>query len=441
MNHHNLFSTALILLTISVSMGSSAEESCEILNSDNLDELVADISDIYPSSYAGSCVVRAAVSKESTWRNHFDTRIEAFVKTTTTQYESFESLENLAIYETESSKELKEKLEASRAVVKEWEGHMNRNKDIRMDFDTKKENDDNYRAAQDKYREDAKKLKKFQSDVIASRMKKSILDKMSTGTFKQKLKTLANNKKCINEPRIIFAPETGIVDRSTQDEIKEVINERENQNLGRSIVSCTNVEKFHSKLEPVLERESVDISKSDFFANNQSELSESKINNIISSIKKKLTSNKPNCEKKIKSVQIETSASQLANSDEVGRWDFLKLSKTRAEFLSVAVASKLKLDREVKIDINPRGKNGNGTSGPCPYKLLKTKKNTFEVERDSNVSEQELEKARFGNISFEIDEVGPGCDNSQKTTVNPSKDYYATKCFTTYLTCSDDLQK
>ena len=92
-------------------------------------------------------------------------------------------------------------------------------------------------------------------------------------------------------------------------------------------------------------------------------------------------------DEKVNTVQIESSSSllrsqityELGHETPQASWDFKTLSSRRAQEIKNKIRESYGL-RDEQLATNSSGSNGNGTSGACPYKLVK-KKNEHRIWR------------------------------------------------------------
>jgi hypothetical protein len=285
------------------------------------------------------------------------------------------------------------------------------------------------------------KKKQLEQDI-----KKELRQKITN--MNDTLKKMAEEKSCVHDAEFKLLAQNGVQHSQESitskeealNEFKKRITEIEAQN---KTTICSQPIGNISQLSQVSNKVQLELGEDVFFADNQWTFDDKKSAKLKKMIDEKLKSNRPNCERKIRSVQVETSSSLLRNqiTDPLGNeiqnlsWDFLTLSKLRAE----EIGNKIKEGYDLKYDqfaLNSAGSNGNGTSGPCPYKLLKNKNGTYKVDRNS-IDEKELKKHRYGKINIEFDEVGDGCLKVEAPKVSPNHFHYRSKCYSVILQCKN----
>lgn len=159
------------------------------------------------------------------------------------------------------------------------------------------------------------------------------------------------------------------------------------------------------------------------FLNNKHDVSPSELSNLLNSqeaqavsacIKERLAQGA-----KVHHISITSSASSLNNTGDSAirfcKKGFLGLSTARAETARDKIlpglfkqAGQMQLDMsQVKIDINPNGSNGDGTSGDCPY-IYKNGQEILKPYYNTKTGQEELDQSRYVKIQVTFE------DNSKK---------------------------
>jgi hypothetical protein len=261
------------------------------------------------------------------------------------------------------------------------------------------------------------------------------------------LKKMAVNKSCVYDAEFKLVPQNGIQTSNNQILSKEealidLQSKIKEVEKNEGVTVCSTPTYNYSGLTQVNNKVEIEIGDDVFFADNQWTLSDTKSAKLKKMIDEKLKSNRPNCERKIRTVQIATSSSLLRNqiTDPLGNeipqdsWDFQKLSRLRAEEIGTKIKDSYGLEDNQIPKPNFLGENGNGTSGPCPYKLVKNPNGTYKVIRNS-IDEKELKKHRYGKINIEFEEVGDGCLKVEAPKETPNHYHYRSKCYAVKLHC------
>jgi len=135
-------------------------------------------------------------------------------------------------------------------------------------------------------------------------------------------------------------------------------------------------------------------------------------------------------------IEIDASSSLLANTGAAANKTFKTLSDDRASKIENSVFKKIPGFENVKYTENTGGKNGDGTSGPCPYLFTKESPNW---KRRPDVTDGELDKNQYvhakiyyknkaspvtgkGNrINLACSMVSFGCDKAHAFSANAFK--------------------
>ena len=297
---------------------------------------------------------------------------------------------------------------------------------------------------------------------------KETVKKFETPEVKQRLDALAREKYCANGVNVTWDKIEGITTSEYEGEgLPPAIVLKEHQAYLKDVYEdelmvCSDPIPMRSRLEPVAQIESMSIPASDFFADNQTALEPKKSASILKALDAQLKpTGKKDCVRKIKSIQIMTSANQKANSgswEESGQqWDFLSLSEKRALTLKNLIGTHLvKSAKSGKFDLagDPlaekgitsldfEGEHGDGSSGACPYRLLPEKDSKgqdsgrFEVAADKKVwSSSDMDDAKYAQIEVETEEVGAGCTKVEGVKKSEKEvSYVGAKCFSPKLEC------
>lgn len=413
--------------------------SCEEGDDKKTSQLTKDINNIYPVSDADSCAIKDQLSKVATWRDQIPTKIQNFQSDKTKATFEFPDLDDHIVQNSVNAPaDLKL---AQAAAIDEYNKANAVYEQIHANSGStqaqKNHSINNLNATVKKWNIVTAQIKAATVHV-KKRVRDVLVAKISSPTFKLKLEKLAQEKHCIKNANFTMAPMNGFYDndKSEQELAKQILG-MENEKSSDSITVCSGIEKNKSATVAVAVKEDFDIGDEDFFGNNEADLSPEKVQRIMSKITESLKSDKADCQKKVKLVQISTSANQLANSPEIGKWEFLKLSTSRANFLAGIVKNNLKLDPKTPILTDPTGENRDGTSGPCPYVAFKEKNGTYSVKlKDISKMQKVLKDARYGSISLEVEEVGKGCLKSEVSNARPEHEYFASKCYSVGIECA-----
>lgn len=110
---------------------------------------------------------------------------------------------------------------------------------------------------------------------------------------------------------------------------------------------------------------------------------------------------------KLTNVSIQASASQLNNTvpfqtqnpdDNICPKDFKKLSQKRANSAKDLLVSKFSFPSD-KVSINANGRNGNGSSGECPYELKNGKEVLKSGYQPGGAKRKELDEAKYVRVT------------------------------------------
>lgn len=411
--------------------------SCDAGDDKKTSQLASDVNAIVGTDDADSCAIKDQLSKVATWRDGIPGKIQKFVSSNTGAKVYPDLFDQIVANSVNIPVALRDAEKAAQAEFEAADAEYNRlEKDKKTPQRLKDQAGTKFNRALEKWKA-ATNAKKAAGAPILKRVNDVLVNKMSSEAFKLKLKNLAANKHCIKNAEFNMSPINGFYDsEKSEKELQTQIAGMENDTSGDSLTVCSGIEKNKSETVAVNVTEDFSIGDEDFFANNEHELSPDKVKRILGKISKSLKSDKPECEKKIKSVQISTSSNQLANSPEIGKWDFAKLSKNRADFLAEVMKENFKIDAK-DILTDPSGMNGDGTSGPCPYSAVKGKDGTYSISlKDITKMKKALNDARYGSISVEIAEEGKGCLKTEQENIRPEHEYFASKCYSVGMECA-----
>jgi hypothetical protein len=202
----------------------------------------------------------------------------------------------------------------------------------------------------------------------------------------------------------------------------------------------------------------VDLNEEDFFEDNKTNLNQAQQQRIRERINQALKPAK-GCKKIVKSVNVKTSASALANTGPVWgtpdkRFNFRALSEERAGNLAEMVSSHLrtqsglsggglKIEDSAKVaTTNSNGENGDGTSGPCPYEMREVQAGDGSDSGKKKVVRKEgleagLKKAKFARIHIEtVDQCGPDQNSDPESQPPVRKLHFKSVCFQSVFECS-----
>ncbi len=258
--------------------------------------------------------------------------------------------------------------------------------------------------------------------------KKSFGDKFSSEETQSRLIEAAQaySKNCVSGDVNFELPEdtdqsiltirTEIGDdlNATVSELNKDIKLNEKSNpLNFNVYS--NPIRMHSILRQSPTYKNYEIPNVSLFEDNASTIDPEKLNALKAEISAQLKSDKAQCTKNVKSIQITSSSNLLANTGgkPQDRFNFKALSDNRAKKTS-AELTKLFDGKNVPIKINSDGSNGNGSSGICPYEAV-LEKNAVKIQMKKNFTDEEkenLEKSKFVKVFFEIEETGSGCNKN-----------------------------
>lgn len=305
----------------------------------------------------------------------------------------------------------------------------------------------------------SKKMEAHRLSWLKNRYSESFIEALKKNG--PKIEQLLRNRSCVTGANLSLHEEPGVKAELIADQEYKPgspATQAAKQKLQKQIDAFSNQEGFVGICtEPITKAHSIqDISTvkkipleaASFFEDNQSELSSAAKEAFRKQLLKSLEQ-KPGCVGIIKSIQISTSANALANSSEVGRWNHLDLSKARANFLRDEAAeilsgapnvTKLSRNHLVKItDIDFSGENGDGTSGPCPYRVQFKNGSPDGIQTLSATElakiKTELKESKYGEVKVELDYTGPGCEKGKISGSIRHAAHAASKCFRVEATC------
>jgi hypothetical protein len=297
---------------------------------------------------------------------------------------------------------------------------------------------------------------------------RSMVERLNSQEFAERVRTVARKKSCIQGIHFHFYPENGFhatafsIAGSRDQALTGTLQKAKDheQEPSSSVSICSPPIHMKSNLRSVPSRSTIDLQSDYFFAGNSAQLDPEQARSLKQMIQTALTPTHDGCIKKIRSVQIETSSDATRNTANFAPWDFIGLSTARAAFLQSILEPQLaELESRkrllesafVKIEVNPYGANGDGTSGACPYfsKIVnhQTVIEPITAETFSTALAQGatgdsltyaqfktgLDQARYARITFETVEEGPQCEIGD--TFLTDEDYFATKCFAAEVEC------
>ena len=125
-------------------------------------------------------------------------------------------------------------------------------------------------------------------------------------------------------------------------------------------------------------------------------------------------------------VSINSSSSQLNNTGNAGSRfcskGFLELSTARAESARNLLASNFSFPSD-SISINPRGRNGNGSSGECPYHQENGREVLKPEYQRGGSARSDLDDAKYVKVSVNFEPKSKPAQNERS-------------CFKAYVNCS-----
>lgn len=292
-----------------------------------------------------------------------------------------------------------------------------------------------------------------EQDRWSEHYSKQTLDLLSDPTLKAKVVEQAKLKYCTQGVDFSIQPAAGILIERLADHGKnpekalKMLTEKLRSEESRTdrVWFCSKPIVMHSPLQEVSGQLTFDVPKDKFFADNQANLSPEGLKSLKDDIKKRLTT-PAGCTRKIKSIQIETSSNAKANSENIGRWDFSKLSNDRANYLNEQVKQVLEEEkgnnRFAKISsygdqvrMISSGTNGDGTSGPCPYKV-EVQNGIHKIKKDDQVwKSAEMETSKYARINLEVEDEGAGCNHGSQYDRQGMQSYAGSQCFTVQISC------
>ena len=223
---------------------------------------------------------------------------------------------------------------------------------------------------------------------------------------------------------------------------------------------CTKPFLKRSDTVPVSPSIPLDVNPEEVFKDNETTIDPQKLGSFLKKVETELELNKsvkPGCQREVESISIQTSANSKRNKGAWADrpWDFENLSRERAENMEKTLGDFLtKKAKEGKLsfinhstpheltDIDYLGKNLNGTSGPCAYKLeplLDKNKQPRGVNRivlDTDKPEAEFEKAKFLKINVTLSPQPKECGGASGEE-NKDVSYLASKCFYPDMKCKE----
>lgn len=270
--------------------------------------------------------------------------------------------------------------------------------------------------------------------------------RLQSPEFKAKLTEVATNKICAKGTTFNFQLLNGLLAvRKTTTETQDTI--RQIEAIGDKAILCSKPMALRSVLKDLPEQGSVDLSGTSFFNDNAMTLTAEQEVAFSSRIEAELLKYKKlNCVTRINSIEVLTSANYKPNNEKIGRFNFLELSTRRAEFLKSSITNtlqKLATDHQFKlatdtsklVSVNALGENGDGTSGPCPYRI-ENKNGRMTVLKDETIWNSEaMTKARFGRVSFEISYEGNQCGQKAQNADERVQDYFGATCAIVDVSC------
>ncbi len=377
---------------------------CSNVSDPKLKNMMENLSQItVDEKFLGSCAVNDEIAKQASWKDNVDEKIKSLLR------EDYEKLDDAF------SDELLDGLSPTKLYE---EGKL---------------------SAEYKYKH--KILVLNQVNKEKGLLNKKIKEKTEI------LKKMTANKSCVYDAKFELVPQNGLHTSNSQilpkeEALKDIQIKIKEAEKNDGVTVCSTPAYNYGGLTQVRNRVEFELGDDVFFADNSWTFDDKKSDNLKKMIDEKLKSNRPNCERKIRSVQIATSSSLLRNqiTDPLGNeipqasWDFYTLSKLRAKEIKDKIKETYGLEDNQIPKPNFLGENGNGTSGPCPYKLIKNQNGTYKVVRNS-IDEKELKKHRYGKINIEFEEVGDGCLKVEAPKDTPNHYHYRSKCYAVKLLC------
>ncbi len=299
----------------------------------------------------------------------------------------------------------------------------------------------------------SKQLDQKREAAIAERSKAMTDTILNDQGIRDRVKQKAIQKSCVNGVNISVVPSPGMQtfaydsskpENRDQSLAEALTAQKEDINDPDSITTCSQPFTAYSTLVDVDENKTIDLKNTGFFADNQSTLSPENEAKFKAAMAKVLKSPAPNCTTVVHSAQILTSSNWKRNTgSDVGAWDFKKLSDLRADYMQSLLNPMLQhpaqgvKSQTAVIGIDANGTNGDGTSGPCPYKATQNRENHYLIENDPSVSKEALEKAKKAEVTFDIEYVGAGCPQNKDNTaqVKQAHAYSAYKCAEVQVRC------
>ncbi len=396
-----------IVIILSIRITHAIE--CSSVSDPKVKNMVEDLSQItVDEKFAGSCAINEEIARNASWKDQIDKKIQ---RVQSLDYPELDQLFTHLVVNDKTAEMLYQKKAPIEEIV-------------------------SFKMSQLE-----PKKKQLEQDV-----KKELRQKITK--MNDTLKKMAEEKSCVHDAEFKLLPQNGIQHSQESitskeealNEFKKRITEIETQ---KKTTICSQPIGNISQLSQVSNKVQLELGEDVFFADNQWTFDDTKSSKLKKMIDEKLKSNRPNCERKIRTVQIETSSSLLRNqiTDPLGNeipqasWDFQTLSRLRAEEIGKKIKDNYGLDYK-QFALDHAGSNGNGSSGPCPYKLVKNNNGTYKVDRNS-IDEKELKKHRYGKINIEFDEVGDGCLKVEAPKLSPNHFHYRSKCYSVILQCKN----
>jgi hypothetical protein len=423
--------TVLLIISLILSASLTHATTCELSTSyiDEIRESAKGIKDAY-----GSCAFNNLLIEKADWRKNIDNKIAGFVKNPSSPTLS-EIFNEFGKNSKNFDQKLTDNLIAANKAFYEVDKIKNDKNFSLYDRDEQIKYRETWRNALTAIKEAQNAIKQAKA-AHSNELANNLLKRIQSPETQAKLKDLAKQARCLEDANYVIAPRNGMYNAVNKAELEKsiakfekVILNPKDPNAKNSITLCSEIDFANSATVAVAQKETISLEGEQFFLNNKHELTPDALNKLLSQITPMLKSKKPGCERYINTIQISTSASQLANADEIGRWDFKNLSLRRSNYLADQIKKKFKVPDD-KIDTDPLGFNGDGTSGLCPYKISGN-----DAVRDPQVSDEELATARYARIYVEIAEKGSTCDKANEKGETPPHDYYATKCYDIYMEC------
>lgn len=263
----------------------------------------------------------------------------------------------------------------------------------------------------------------------------------------------AKNKLCNNGVKTVVTKDNGFksqnYDPSNEDDFinsYEKLNKKIKDAMKRSSdfhqKICTPITSHKSDLISVRNKIEIDLKGGVFFDDNKYKLNDGQKELISEAIDKKISLLKSkNCDVKIKSANIKTSSSLLRNrilkdgKEQLDKsFDFEWLSRQRAYSFANFIFN---YSQDKNVDVPPKnkwsfdylGNNGNGTSGPCPYKI-------DEQGNPRTIPEivKNLDEYKYAKAYIEFEQFGEGCTKTSREKTNRVH-HFRSQCFNVSFNC------